>query len=106
MPRSPFSQMYGRKGGLTTASRYDVRELTQAARTTFLARFEREVDPDGTLPVDERLRRARAARKVYFTDLAIKSAKARAKKRSRRIPVPRSSPTSPASERTSPKGRP
>jgi len=53
-----------------------------AARTApacqrFLDRFEREVDPDGTLPVAERNRRADHAKKAYFAGLALKSSKAR-----------------------------
>jgi hypothetical protein len=50
---------------------------TAPARAAFLDRFEREVDPDGTLPPDERARRAEHARKAYFLDLARKSAAAR-----------------------------
>lgn len=42
-----------------------------------MAKFEREVDPDGTLPPDERARRAEHKRKAYFGRLALKSAKAR-----------------------------
>jgi len=42
-----------------------------------MARFEREVDPDGTLPPEERARRAEHKRKAYFARLALKSAKAR-----------------------------
>lgn len=52
---------------------------TAPARRAFLDRFEREVDPDGTLPEQERLRRAGYARKLYFTRLALASAKARRK---------------------------
>jgi hypothetical protein len=48
-----------------------------------MRRFERQVDPDGTLPEAERLRRAEAARKAYFTGLAFKSAKARRERRSK-----------------------
>lgn len=40
-------------------------------------RFEREVDPEGRLSVEERQRRATAARKAYFTRLALRSAQAR-----------------------------
>ena len=50
---------------------------TEPARKTFLERFDREVDPDGTLPPAERARRAEHARKAYFTRLALKSARAR-----------------------------
>jgi hypothetical protein len=58
-------------------SRYDSKELTAAARRAFNDRFEREVDPDGTLSPDERQRRAEAAKKAYFTRLALRSAQAR-----------------------------
>ncbi len=58
-------------------SRYDSRELTAPARRAFNDRFEKEVDPDGNLPPAERQRRAEAARKAYFTRLALKSAQAR-----------------------------
>lgn len=58
-------------------SRYDSKKLTAPARRAFDARFEKEVDPDGTLPPDERLRRAEAAKKAYFLRLALKSARAR-----------------------------
>lgn len=67
----------GRIGGLTTASRHDTRALTKPATAAFLARFEREVDPDGLLPVEERHRRALAARKAYMSRLAMRSAQAR-----------------------------
>lgn len=50
---------------------------TAPARAALMARFEREVDPDGTLPPDERARRAEHKRKAYFGRLALKSAKAR-----------------------------
>jgi len=44
-----------------------------------LARFEREVDPDGVLPEVERLRRAEHARKAYMQKLALASAARRRK---------------------------
>jgi hypothetical protein len=50
---------------------------TAPARQAFLDRFEREVDPDGTLSPADRARRAEHARKAYFTRLALASAKAR-----------------------------
>jgi hypothetical protein len=67
----------GRIGAYIMHSRSDPRETTAAARAAFLARFEHEVDPDGTLPAAERCRRAEAARKAYFARLALKSARAR-----------------------------
>lgn len=50
---------------------------TAAARKAALDRFEREVDPDGTLTPQERATRAKHARKAYFARLALKSAQAR-----------------------------
>ncbi len=50
---------------------------TAPARRAFLDRFERQVDPAGVLPPNERRRRAEHARKAYFTRLALASAKAR-----------------------------
>jgi len=56
---------------------------TKPARDAFMARFERQVDPDGLLPADERRRRADAAKRAYFNSLARESANAR-RSRSRR----------------------
>lgn len=50
---------------------------TRAARQAFNDRFERQVDPDGTLEPTERARRAASARKAYFTRLALASAQSR-----------------------------
>ena len=59
----------------------DPSEHTAPARAAFLSRFEREVDPDGTLDPQERARRAEHAKKAYFIKLALASRKARAGKR-------------------------
>lgn len=50
---------------------------TAAARQAAMGRFEREVDPDGTLTPAERAKRAESLRKAYFARLALKSAQAR-----------------------------
>lgn len=60
----------------------DPREGTAVARAAFLDRFEREADPDGVLPREERLRRAESARKAYFARLALASSRARQARRS------------------------
>lgn len=39
---------------------------TEPARRAALVRFEREVDPNGVLPVDERQRRARNAQAAHM----------------------------------------
>jgi hypothetical protein len=54
---------------------------TAAATRARLARFEREVDPDGSLPPEERARRASLARKAYMMRLALASSRARSKKK-------------------------
>jgi len=46
----------------------DPKETTQAARAAFLTRFEREVDPDGSLPPAERARRAQVLTDSAFDD--------------------------------------
>lgn len=71
------AQQRSRIGGLRTAALHDTRELTAPARAAFLARFEDEVDPDRRLPEDERQRRATAARRAYFSALALRSVQAR-----------------------------
>ena len=59
----------------------DPRETTANGRAAFLARFDREVDPEGLLEPDERRRRAEQARRAYFTRLSLAAIKARQAKR-------------------------
>ncbi len=70
----------GRAGGLRTRSLRDPVDYTRKARASFLARFEAEVDPHRLLSELERLRRAEAARRLFFVRLAHKSAERRAKR--------------------------
>ena len=49
---------------------------TKAGTAAFLARFEKQVDPDGTLPADERVRRARFALRSHMALLGLKASKA------------------------------
>jgi hypothetical protein len=64
-------------------AQHDPRETTANGRAAFLARFEREVDPDGRLDPAERRRRADLARRVYFARLSLDAVKARQAKRAR-----------------------
>jgi hypothetical protein len=57
----------------------DPREITAKARAAFLSKFEREADPEGILPPEERRRRAESLRRAHFTRLALASVKARRK---------------------------
>jgi hypothetical protein len=50
---------------------------TAAARAAADARFERDVDPEGLLPSEERARRAASLRKAHFSRMALASAKKR-----------------------------
>ncbi|WP_218005195.1 hypothetical protein [Actinomadura macra] len=50
---------------------------TKPAREAFLARFEREVDPEGVLPPRERRERAELAKRAYMLRLAKRSAQVR-----------------------------
>ncbi len=79
----------GRIGAHRLHALYDPRITTAAARRAFLDRFDREADPDGILPSEERARRARHLRKAYFTRLALRSAKARRRRALRQQGVAR-----------------
>lgn len=56
---------------------------TKAGTAAFLERFERQVDPDGSLTPEERSKRAAHARKSYMAGLALKASRAR----QRRSPI-------------------
>lgn len=69
----------GTIGAFRLHATHDPRETTRAARHAFLNKFERDVDPDGRLPIAERTRRAAAARSAHFARMALASAKKRAR---------------------------
>jgi hypothetical protein len=56
---------------------YDRSARTRPAREAFLKRFEREVDPHGTLPPEERRRLAEHAKRAYMLRLAKRAVAAR-----------------------------
>jgi hypothetical protein len=72
-------RLRARIGGLALAAKHDPRDYTAPGRAAFLARFLDEVDPQRELPEPERERRAVAARKRYFAQLALRSSRARRK---------------------------
>jgi hypothetical protein len=49
-----------------------------------MERFERQVDPNGTLPPEERQRRAESAMKAHMQALALKSSRSRARGKTER----------------------
>jgi hypothetical protein len=64
-------------------AQHDSRRTSANGRAAFLARFDREVDPNGRLDPEERRRRAEQARRAYFARLALAAIKARRVKRER-----------------------
>lgn len=75
--------MRARIGAHTSwANTTDRTARTAPARRSFLERFEKQVDPDGTLPEAERLRRAESARKAFMLSIALKSAESRKRRAS------------------------
>jgi len=67
----------GRIGAYRLHASHDPKETTSPARRAFLARFEAEVDPDGTLAPEERARRAEMALRAHMATLAYRSARVR-----------------------------
>lgn len=64
---------YGRVGGLTTASRHDMREVARRAREGLAAKFLREAEGDPA--------RADVLRRLYFARLTAASVAARVKRK-------------------------
>src|SRR5829696_9208500 len=88
-PASPAERsLRARLAAYALHAQRDPRETTANGRAAFLARFDREVDPEGLLEPEERRRRAEQARRAYFTRLALASAKARRAKRAARAQPP------------------
>lgn len=73
----PKKVLAGRIGGLTSSARHTPGQMVAAAHRGTLAKFEREVDPEGVLPVEERQRRATAARKAHMSRLSLLATAAR-----------------------------
>lgn len=71
----------GRIGAYRLHATHDPHDTTVAARSAFLERFIDEVDPERRLDLEERERRAIAARKAYFAQLSYRSALSRAGRR-------------------------
>ncbi len=67
----------GRIGAYTLHATHDPKVTSAPGRAAFWRSFEKLVDPDGVLPLSERLRRADAARHAHFARMARLSARAR-----------------------------
>lgn len=105
MPLSPLTrQMIARKGAYAQHAKYDVREITSKARQVFRESFAEAVRVDHPeLDEEEVQRRGDALRRAWYADLAIKSAKSRARRKARKdarlnkLPAPGPLPDRPAS---------
>jgi hypothetical protein len=81
-PLSPTERVLrARAAAHAKHAKHDARAAMDKARAAFLARFERQADPDGVLSTAERQRRAQQLRSAYFARLALASAKARRARR-------------------------
>jgi rubrerythrin len=86
MPKSvdnpQFRSQRARLGAYTSwANTEDRAARTLPGRRAMLDKFEKEVDPDGKLTMQERAKRAEYARKAYYQRLAMKSAAARQRRK-------------------------
>lgn len=80
-PQAAVRALRGRIGAYRKwANTSDRTAATEPARRSFLARFDREVDPEGKLPEHERALRAEAARRAYYAQLALKRYQKRQRK--------------------------
>jgi hypothetical protein len=78
MPFNPeLAALYGRIGAHMAHAKHGGEHMTSKARESFMARFEREADPEGILPAEERARRAEHLKRAYFSRLALKRAEKR-----------------------------
>lgn len=73
--------MWGRMGAHAQHARHDPRSTTSAARQALVTKWEREVDPNGTLSSDELAKRVahkRAEHMARMTKAAADARRARA----------------------------
>lgn len=78
MPLSPAERsLRAQLAANTRWASTDRDEASRKASARQLEKFEREVDPDGTLHPAERAKRAENARRAHMSALSLKAAKAR-----------------------------
>ena len=76
--RARMRRLRARAAAFAMHAQHDSRETSRRGREAFMARFEREVDPEGALGPAERARRAECAKRAHFLRLALRSADVRA----------------------------
>lgn len=75
--RARMRRLRARAAAFAMHAQHDSRETSRRGREAFIARFEREVDPQRALSPAERARRAESAKRAHFTRLALRSAQVR-----------------------------
>jgi hypothetical protein len=85
MPLTPAERSLRSKmaSHLSWAQTDDRTARTAPARAGFMARFEREVDPEGVLPPAERARRAEQLMRAHMAKLSLAASKAKRQKMAR-----------------------
>jgi hypothetical protein len=76
-PDSSYFIAQSRAANMRWAYVSDRAAATAPARAASEARFERLVDPDGTLAPEERAKRAANARRAHYQQMALKSVESR-----------------------------
>jgi hypothetical protein len=88
-PTSAERSQRARIAALANLAQSGGTRVSAPARAAFLRRFEDEVDPTRSLPEAERAERAEYARRRYFAALALRSARARARRAERDTGAPK-----------------
>ena len=70
-------RMNARAAAFAAHAKHGSKAMTRKARTAFWTRFLNQVDPDRTLPEDERNKRAQQAMRSHMTRMAYRSARSR-----------------------------
>jgi hypothetical protein len=77
-----FRSQRGRLGAYASWAKTEDRAArTLPGRRAMLDKFEKEVDPEGELTIQERAKRAEYARKAYYQRLSMKSSAARRRRK-------------------------
>jgi hypothetical protein len=69
--------LLGRLGAYSQHAKHPIAETTKAGLKAIWAKYEKQVDPDGSLLPEERARRAEAARRAHMARIALISAQKR-----------------------------
>jgi hypothetical protein len=106
MTTNERAKAWGRIGGLRAWAMNEPEVMVGPAHRGFRTRFERLVDPEGSLPPAERVRRAERAMRAHMLTLAARSADARRRSGKEAGPVVLETSTGPTEVRRATAERP